>query len=473
MINSLNPWDLAAICGGCWHLDKVPSNYFQSIKINSLDINSNELFIAMAGNNRDGHNYIKSLKAPAAAIVERPESTAQVPQLIVASTKDALHRLAEALIQETNALKIAITGSVGKTGTKEMLARCLRYFGQTHANKGNYNNHLGVPLTILGISSSISYLVTEMGMNQKGEISPLSRLVKPNIAIITKISESHLGHMKSLKEVANEKASICEGMGSDGCIILPRDDNHYFILEKAAIDAKISNIISFGKNPKSTIQLISRYENDIKNSPYRQTILFKIASERFEFRLGMRGEHWAINALSVIAACHFLKLDINIACTTLESQTALEGRGEETQLFIDNFSTCLIDDAYNASPSSMKAALKDLASRPEINKVLLLSDMLELGEFSEEMHFSLIPDIISTRPSSVILVGAAMSKIGDSLKDFTEVYVCSKAEEVKSFITQIIADSDLILVKGSHGSGAHLLVTYLKSLQNKETAIVI
>ena len=187
----------------------------------------------------------------------------------------------------------------------------------------------------------------------------------------------------------------------------------------------------------------------------------------------MRGEHWAINALSVIAACHFLKLDINIACTTLESQTALEGRGEETQLFIDNFSTCLIDDAYNASPSSMKAALKDLASRPEINKVLLLSDMLELGEFSEEMHFSLIPDIISTHPSSVILVGAAMSKIGDSLKDFTEVYVCSKAEEVKSFITQIIADSDLILVKGSHGSGAHLLVTYLKSLQNKETAIVI
>ena len=473
MIITLNPWDLASICGGYWHLGKVPYNFFRGIKINSLDIKSNELFIAITGHNRDGHNYIKSLKAPAAAIVERPDSTAQVPQLIVESTINALRRLAEALIQETKALKIAVTGSVGKTGTKEMLARCLKHFGQTHVNQGNYNNHLGVPLTILGISSSISYLVTEIGMNQKGEISPLSRLVKPNIAIITNISESHLGHMKSLIEVANEKASICEGMSSNGCIILPRDDDHYLILEKAAIDAKIKNIISFGKNPKSTIRLLSRCEKNIKDSRYHQIISFKIANKQYEFRLGLRAEHWAINALSVFAVCHFLKLDINIACTALESQTALEGRGEETQLFIDNFSTCLIDDAYNASPSSMKAALKDLASRPETNKVLLLSDMLELGEFSEEMHFALIPDIIDTRPSSVILVGSAMSKIGDSLKAFTKVYVCFEMEEVKLFITQVIAESDVILVKGSHGSGAHLLVTYLKSLHNEEMANVI
>lgn len=473
MIISLNPWDIAAICDGYWHLDKVPSNNFKNVKINNLDIKSNELFVAMEGNNQDGHNYIKNLKAPAAAIVEKPISIAQVPQLIVKSTTDALNKLAEAFIQETNAKKIAITGSVGKTGTKEMLANCLRQFGQTHANKGNYNNHLGVPLTISSMSSSDCYLVTEIGMSHEGEISPLSKLVQPNIAIITKISESHIGHMRSLEAVAKEKANICAGMSSDGCIILPRDDEQYFILKKAAIDAKIKNIISFGKNPRSTIQFLSCCIKEIQDTPDYQVVSFKIADRYYEFTLGMRAEHWAINALSVIAVCHFLKLDINVACASLKSQTSLEGRGAETILSIKNFSTCLIDDAYNASPSSLRAALKDLASRPETNKVLILTDMLELGEFSDEMHRSLVPDIINANPSSVVLVGAAMKKIGESLKCFTKVFSYSEVEEVKLTLNPIIDHSDLIFVKGSHGSGAHLLVEHLKSLQNKGTPNVI
>ncbi len=473
MIMMLNPWDLAAICDGYWHLGQVPSNYFRDIKINSLDIDANELFVAIKGKNRDGHNYVKSLVLPAAAIVEKPESIARVPQLIVSSTIDALNLLAKAFIQETNAQKIAITGSVGKTGTKEMLAKCLSRFGQTHANKGNFNNHLGVPLTILTMPSLTSYLITEMGMNHKGEISPLSRLVHPNIAIITKISEAHIGNMNSLEDVANEKGSICAGIGTNGCVILPRDDDQFYILERIAINSKIENIISFGKNPKSTVQLISRSVKETRNSPSYQEISLKIANKYYNLKLGVRAEHWAFNALSVIAVCFFLGLDIDIACESLQSQTALEGRGAETSLIFENFSTLLIDDAYNASPSSMKAALADLTSRTETNKVLILTDMLELGAFSNEMHFSIVPDIIRAHPISVILVGSAMSKLGDSLKAHTKVYLYSKVEEVKSAITQIIACSDLILIKGSRGSGAHLLVDYLKSIQKKEVANVI
>ncbi len=473
MITLLNPWDLAAICGGYWYLDQVPYNNFRDIKINSLDIKSNELFVAINGKNRDGHNYVKNLRAPAAAIVEKPVTIARVPQLIVTSTTDALVKLAEAFIQETDALKIAITGSVGKTGTKEMLARCLRQFGPTHANQGNFNNYLGVPLTILSMSSPISYFVTEIGMNSKGEISPLSRLVQPNIAIITNVSEAHIGHMNSLEDVANEKASICAGMSSDGCIILPRDNDQYPILEKAAINANIKNIISFGKHPKSTIQFQSRCVEEIQGSPTQQVISFKIARKNYNFKIGMRSEHWAINALSVFAVCHFLGLDINVACDSLLFHTALEGRGSETKLFFQDYSTCLIDDAYNASPSSMKAALEDFGSRLETNKVLILTDMLELGQFSSEMHFSIVPDIILARPSSVILVGAAMKEIGESLKPYTKVYMYSSVGEVKSAIHSIIAYSDLILIKGSHGSGAHLLVEHLKSIQNREIANVI
>ena len=473
MMSSLNPWDLAAICCGYWHLGQTPSNHFKRVEINTNQIDANELFIAINGTNRDGHDFVKGLSAPAAAIVERPINVAQVPQLVVKSTKDALYRLATAFIEETNALKIAITGSVGKTGTKEMLATCLRQFGTTHANQGNYNNHLGVPLTILSMPPSISYLITEIGMNHKGEIAPLSCLVKPNIAIITKISESHIGQLRSLKEVANEKATICAGISVNGCIILPRDDEQYSILEKAAIEAKINNIISFGRNSESTIQLISSHVKETRGSTTKRIISFKILDKIYEISIGMRAEHWATNALSVIAACHFMGLDINTACDSLKTQTALAGRGAETKLVTKDFTTVIIDDAYNASPSSVIAALEDFATRPERNKIVILTDMLELCEFSNEMHLSIVPYIVSARPCSVILVGTEMSKIKKSLQPFTNVYAYSNVEEAKLALIPNIIDADLILIKGSHGSGAHLLVEHLKSLHNKEMQNVV
>ena len=470
MMELLSPWDLALICGGHWHLDQVPSTEFTNAKINSLEINNNELFFALKGHNLDGHDFVTGLKPPAAAIVERPVNIAQVPQLIVASPLDAMHRLAGTFAQETNAIKIAVTGSVGKTGTKEMLARCLSQFGDTHANRGNYNNYLGVPLTLLSMPSLLSYLVTEIGMNHEGEIAPLSQLVRPNIAIITKIAESHIGHLHSLQAVAHEKAKICAGMSPDGCIILPRDDDQYSILEKAAINAKIGTIISFGKNSTSTVQLLSRIVDDAHDSQIKQHISFRIGKNTYQLGIAMRAEHWAINALSVIAACHFMGLDIEKACASLQNQTELDGRGAAIHLTINTHSTLLIDDAYNASPSSMRAAILDVASRPEANKVFILTDMLELGEFSDEMHAELVPDIIQAHPSSVILVGPALKKIKKALKPITAVHTFENVGEAKPAIESLIDEADIILVKGSHGSGAYLLVQHLKSLSNKEIA---
>ena len=473
MMESLSPWDLALICRGNWHLDQVPSNEFTNGKINSLEINNNELFFALKGNNLDGHDFVTALKPPAAAIVERPVDIAQVPQLIVASPLDAMHRLAGAIVQETNATKIAVTGSVGKTGTKEMLARCLSQFGETHSNRGNLNNYLGVPLTLLSMPSPLSYLVTEIGMNHEGEIAPLSQLVRPNIAIITKISESHIGHLHSLQAVAREKAKICDGMSADGCIILPRDDYQYSILEKAATNAKIGTIISFGKNSNSTVQLLSRTVDNTQDSQIKQHISFRIGKKTFQLGIAMRAEHWAINALSVIAACHFMGLDIEKACKSLQSQAELDGRGAGINLTINTHSTLLIDDAYNASPSSMRAAILDVASRPEAKKIFILTDMLELGVFSNKMHAELVPDIIQAHPSSVILVGPALKKIGKALQNLTIVHTFENVEEAKSKIESLIKGADVILVKGSHGSGAYLLVQHLKSLSDKEVAYAV
>lgn len=473
MMKALSPWDLAIICDGYWHFDQLPTNHFNSAKINSLEIQSNELFVALKGNNQDGHDFVKSLLPPAAAIVERPVSFAQVPQLIVASCQDAMNRLAGTFARETNAIKIAVTGSVGKTGTKELLANCLSYFGKTHANKGNYNNHLGVPLTLLSMPSPLSFLITELGMNHAGEIAPLSHLVRPNIAIITKIAESHIGHLRSLQAVAVEKADICAGMSSDSCIILPRDDDHYFILEQAAIDAKIDNIVSFGKHSDSTVQLLNREVCNANDSPEKQVISIRILDKIHSFRLAMRAEHWAMNALSVITACHFMGLNIDEACESLQNQKELDGRGAETLLKFNNHSSILIDDAYNSSPSSLRTALLDVASRPGENKIFILTDMLELGDYSDEMHSALVPDIIKAQPACVILIGSAMKKIHNALKRSIRVHAFEDVDEAKSAIVPIATGSDIIFVKGSHGSGAYLLVQHLKSVSDKETKNVI
>ena len=470
MMQALSPWDLAILCNGYWHFDRVPTNHFTSAKINSHEIHSNELFVALKGNNQDGHDFVSSLAPPAAAIVERPLNISQVPQLIVTSCQDAMHQLASVFAQETNAIKIAVTGSIGKTGTKELLAKCLSHFGKTHSNKGNHNNHLGVPLTLLSMPTSLSYLITELGMNHPGEIAPLSSLVRPNIGIITKIAESHIGQLRSLRAVAIEKADICAGMSSESCIILPRDDDHYSILEKAAIDAKIGNIMSFGKNNNSTVQLINRKVNNTNHNLEKQVISIRIADKVYDLSLAMRAEHWAVNVLSVIAACHFMGLDIDKACASLQKQKELDGRGAETLLTFNNHSSLLIDDAYNSSPSSLRTAILDVASRPEAKKVFILTDMLELGDFSDEMHSALVPDIIKAQPYCVILIGAAMKKIKNSLTRYIRVHTFGDIEEAKSTVVSIASGADIIFVKGSHGSGAHLLVKHLKSLSDKGIA---
>jgi UDP-N-acetylmuramoyl-tripeptide--D-alanyl-D-alanine ligase len=241
-------------------------------------------------------------------------------------------------------------------------------------------------------------------------------------------------------------------------------------LEKAAINAKIGTIISFGKNSTSTVQLLSRIVDDAHDSQIKQHISFRIGKNTYQLGIAMRAEHWAINALSVIAACHFMGLDIEKACASLQNQTELDGRGAAIHLTINTHSTLLIDDAYNASPSSMRAAILDVASRPEANKIFILTDMLELGEFSDEMHAELVPDIIQAHPSSVILVGPALKKIKKALKPITAVHAFENVEEAKPAIESLIDEADIILVKGSHGSGAYLLVQHLKSLSDKEIA---
>ena len=465
MITSWTGSDLAAITKGTW--DKTPPHLPQNqIEIDHRNLDQTGLFIALAGAHHDGHDFLSDLGPRHCALVTTPCPASKAPQLAVGDALDALHAMAKAAMAETHAHKIAITGSVGKTSTKDALARLLCIFGTCHASRGNYNNHIGAPLSMARTPDSAEMIVMEMGMNHQGEISPLSHLFEGDIAIITKIADSHIGHFNSLEEIAHAKAEIFDGMRS-GTAILPFDDAHYHLLHQTAHKRGLQ-CVSFGTQDGADFQIISQ-----KPLAKGQEVIIRnhVKGEDINLTIGLSAPHHSTTAAIALAVLDALHLDWQKATTAFASLDEVEGRGNQVTLTIGGHEAMLINDSYNAGPASMAASLAHVADLPHAKKALVLTDMLELGTKSDEAHKALNKAIAAVRPYQLILVGEAMGKIQHQISGAQTITHYPTAALAESALANDLAGCDLILVKGSNGSGAPQLAKQLLSLAHPSSFV--
>ena len=458
MITSWTPTQLAQITDGAWN--QIPQESAQmTIEIDHRLLGDKGLFIALPGEHHDGHDFIKELKDEQCALVSAFDEQSATPQLCVSETLEALHKLAHAAMAKTSAKKIAITGSVGKTSTKQALSDVLGCYGVCHASKGNYNNHIGAPLSMARTGDDADIVIVEMGMNAPDEIRPLSQLFDGDVAIITKIADSHIGFFDDVTEIAHAKAEIFEGMTS-GTAILPIDDDHYDLLAEKA-RARRLNIVSFGTKDEADIQLL-------KATPQRQgqhlAIRHNPTGQIYDINCGLSAPHHATTALIILACLDVLNLPLEKARTALSELREVQGRGDQQTILWQSQPTLLINDSYNAGPASMTAALHYVASLPHTHKALILTEMLELGQHTQQAHHALLTQIEAVNAVTIIFVGDAFAEIADKLSRHTNCYHFDTADDAASALSQLLDAPNLIFIKGSNGSGAPRLAAHL--LQN-------
>jgi len=468
-LSNLSAETLATIVNGYWLEDNLPDFPLQNTLIDSRKMAENMLFIALKGAHHDGHDFLTSLSGEnqQAALVSQPNKQARLPQLCVADVEAGFQALATHIAHHSPAKRLAITGSVGKTGTKDMIAAMLGEHGITHATTGNLNNHLGLPLTLTNMPDNAQYLVAEMGMNHAGEIARLSEICKPNIAIITRISNAHAGQFESLSEIAEAKAEIFTAADAFATAILPRDDEFYGQLAGSARLSGIAQVISFGTHIDSTIRLESQSRQGhhlhiTASFPDREQ-----AGQRkhVTYAFGMRSRHNVMNSLCALATGYALKLDIASLLPAFAKMQETAGRGRLHHLQFGQQKCALIDDSYNASPASVLAAFDDIADYDAKHKVAILTDMLELGPQAEGEHLALVPSLIAAGFQKVITAGPLMAQCASHLSE--QIKTQSFADDAQLLADlgdqpeKMIGHADLVLVKGSHGSGAHHIARYL------------
>ncbi len=424
-----------------------------NISTDTRSIKKGDLFIALKGKNFDGHNFLHEafLKGAVAAIVSE-DKYKNFPLIIVQDTLKALHGMASYYIRNVlvDAKVIAITGSVGKTTTKDMLHTVLSQYGVSHANEGNLNNNIGLPLTILKAPKNCQCLILEMGMNKAGEIKELSKISNPNIAVITNIGPAHVENFSSLFDVAQTKLEVLYGMKNNGTLILNRDNKYYDYLSSRAN----RNVISLGKDKNAEVCLLDIISND-------DGLNFKIRlnnKQTINCNLRVQGEHFAYSLLAVAAVVQSLGLDLSKLPLALKNFSATKGRGNIHKVKYNGKYIHLIDDSYNASPASMKAAIKTLSTYSNQRKVALLGDMLELGDESIKFHTDLVKVITENNVDKVYTVGKFMLELHELLPDNMRGAHFNDSNQLKSNLADIIQNNDAILVKGSRGMKMDLII---------------
>ena len=435
------------------------------VSIDSRTIVPGDIFIALEGPNFDGHDFVgKALEAGAAAVMVKrlPETLADAPALLVEDTLAGLTALGAAGRARTKAKIVGITGSVGKTGTKQALAHALAGQGRVHASAGSFNNHWGVPLSLARMPADCDFGVLEMGMNHPGEIRGLSALVQPHVAIITAIAEAHLEFMKSLQAIAEAKAEIFEGVTTGGTAVLPRDSEFFSDLAERARDAGVMRILGFGEHAQADVRLL-------ECSLYSRcsAVSALIRGEPLEYCLALPGKHWVINSLAVLAAVAALDADPIPAARSFARLEAPKGRGERHRIPVPGGDVQVIDDSYNANPASMRAAIAVLGgAEPARNgrRILVLGDMLELGEQADELHADLAAAIEDAEIDLVFTCGPHMAALDAVLPHFRRARHAADSRDLADSVAEAVRAGDLVLVKGSAGSRMGLVVEALKEL---------
>jgi UDP-N-acetylmuramoyl-tripeptide--D-alanyl-D-alanine ligase len=454
--------ELLAATGG--RLEGEARGPFGGVSIDSRSIAPGEIFVAIRGDSRDGHEFAAAalLKGAGLAIVSQPtdEMRANGTVLVVDEPLAALRRMAAAARSRSAARIIAVTGSVGKTGTKEALRLVLGAQGETHASEASYNNHWGVPLSLARLSRTARYAVFEIGMNHAGEITPLTAMVKPEIAIITTIAPGHLGHFRSIEEIADAKAEIFSGVVPGGAVLLNRDDGFYARLSEAAKRSGIARNYGFGRHPSAEIRLDRAVLHETCTC-----VTAQVFGEEIIFKLGVPGEHVAMNSLGVLGAAALAGADLARAALSLSALSAPKGRGQRHRLIAPGGHLVLIDESYNANPSSVRAALAVLGNaRPGRGgrKIAVLGDMLELGEQASQLHAELAEAIDASGADALYACGPLMRHLWDAVSQDRRGRYAASSEGLKQLLIEDLKAGDVVMVKGSLGSRMGPLVEAIK-----------
>ncbi len=423
------------------------------VSIDSRSLAAGDLFVALRGPNHDGHDFVATAlrKGAAAAMVDRnvPGLPTEASLLQVGDTLAGLVALGKFGRARSGARIIAVTGSVGKTGTKEALRLALDACGPAFASAASFNNHWGVPLSLARMPPDSAYGVFELGMNHPGEIAALAHLVRPHIAVITTVEASHLGFFGSVEAIADAKAEIFLGLEPGGVAVLNRDNPHYPRLEVAAERAGVAEVIAFGTDPGARVRLI-----DCVLEPRGSTVDAAIDGFELRFRLGAPGRHWVMNALAVLAAATAAGCDPSRAAEALSRVEAMPGRGRCHKLRWRGGILTLIDESYNASPAAMTAALAVLGDTPPGvggRRVAVLGDMLELGVAGERLHRELAAPLAAAAVDRVFLVGVAVAALDEALPAAIRGGLWRSAVQAIPALLSFLRPGDVVSVKGSYG----------------------
>jgi UDP-N-acetylmuramoyl-tripeptide--D-alanyl-D-alanine ligase len=426
----------------------------QGISIDSRSISKGEAFFAILGENRDGHDFVEAAFKSGAglAVVAHAQDSrfADAPLLVVEDVLVALRDLAGAARVRFAGKVIAVTGSVGKTGTKEALRLALAGDGETHASAASYNNLWGVPLSLARCPQNAKYAVFEIGMNHAGEIAPLTKLVRPNVAIITAVEPVHLEYFGSLEKIADAKAEIFLGLTPGGAAVLNRDNSQYARLEDSAKAAGVSRIVTFGKHADADAKLLR-----VSLQTDSSTVEARILGENVTYKLGAPGHHVVLNSLAVLAAVALAGADLALSALALANLKPTAGRGARARLRVPGGSALLIDESYNANPASMAAAIALLGQAPvekSGRRIAVLGDMLELGLTGPELHRALAGPLAAAGVDLVFCSGPLMRALWEALPSSRRGGYAETAAALEPAVLDAIRDGDAVMVKGSLGS---------------------
>ncbi len=444
------------------------------LSIDSRSIQPGDMFIALT-DARDGHDFVADAlkKGAAAALVSRiPKGCSEAdPLLLVEDVLAALEALGRAGRARSAAKVVAVTGSVGKTSTKEMLRTVLAPMGRVHAAEASFNNHWGVPLTLARMPEATEFAVIEIGMNHPGEIAPLARLARPDVALITTIASAHIEFFENIEGIAREKASIFEGLVPGGIAVIPVGLKETPILAAVARNYA-ARVVTFGADKGADYRLSSvtfaRDVSIVQALRGHQPMLFKVQSA---------GRHFAMNALGVLAVAEALGGDPAIVACDIGQWLPPAGRGKRERVILDivddHLAIDLIDDAYNANPASLAAALEVLAAaepedgvgrKREGRRIAILGDMLELGTDAEAQHAAIATHPLMATVHLVHCAGPLMKALWQALPEAKRGEWHPDAEAMVARAHLLIDAGDVVLVKGSKGSRITLMVDAIRKL---------
>lgn len=460
-------WDaqaIAAATGGVAHGDFQVSG----VEMDSRDVRPGDLFIALKGEAMDGHAFIAKAFAngAVAALVDRP---VDFPHVLVPDTTAALHALAQAARDRAAAIRIGVTGSVGKTGVKEAIFAALDRSsrGAAHRSVRSYNNHVGVPLSLCRMPARSQFGVFEMGMNHAGEIDVLTQHVRPHVAVITTIAPAHIENLGSMEAIADAKGEIFGGLVDGGTAVIPADSEYCARLCDIA-RARGAKIVTFGKSVAADVRLLDA----IPAANGGSLVTAQLAQGRVCYSVAEPGEHWIANSLAVMAAVQAAGGDLGAAGLALAEMGGLKGRGARHRIAAAGGKALLIDESYNANPASMRATLHQLGQTPATRRIAVLGSMKELGDFSRQFHAQLAEPLLAARVDHVILVGEEMLVLARELgkqgaaslgNGPTFAHCDGPAEAISALQEFGITAGDAILVKGSNSVGLGAVVSHFVS----------